>query len=189
MPASTNRSATRLAVPVLLVLLVGGCAGKSATSTAASTPGTTTSTVAPTTTGTAAHLTEEAWLTAVTKLHKTIDKPFTASSINMTRAKMLELGDTLGACSRELARIGAPSHRLQPVYVLVKQACRTYDQGAKCFATAARISDAGGAVVAGSPEEQTQKQALDCGFAAQGDGGNRLSEAEAKGEAIQAAGG
>jgi hypothetical protein len=64
-----------------------------------------------------------------------------------------------------------------------------YDQGAKCFATAARVSDAGGAVIAGTPEERTQKQAMDCGFAAQGDGGNLLSDAEAKGEAIQAAGG
>jgi hypothetical protein len=189
MPATSSRSTARPAATVLLVLLVGGCAGKTATSTAASTPGTTTSTVAPTTsTVSPSRLTEEAWLTAVTKVHKTIDKPFT-SSINMTRAKMVELENTLGSCSRELARIGSPSHRLQPVYVLVKKACRTYDQGAKCFATAARVSDAGGAVIAGTPEERTQKQAMDCGFAAQGDGGNLLSDAEAKGEAIQAAGG
>src|SRR6266699_3267133 len=137
MPASRRRSAARLAATVLLVLLVGGCAGKAATSTAASTPGTTTSTVAPTTsTVSPSRLTEEAWLTAVTKVHKRIDRPFT-SSINMTRAKMVELGNTLGACSGELARIGSPSHRLQSVSVLVKKACRTYDQGAKCFATAA----------------------------------------------------
>jgi hypothetical protein len=187
MPASRSRSAARLAATVLLFLLVGGCAGKTATSTAASTPGTTATTVAPTTTGTAARLTEGAWLKAVTKLHQTIDKPFTAS-MNMTRAKMVELGNALGACSRELARIGSPSNRLQPVYVLVKQACRTYDKGAKCFATAARVSDAGGAVIAGSPEEKTQKDAMDCGFAAQGDGGNLLGEAEAKGEAIKASG-
>jgi hypothetical protein len=190
MPASRRRSAARLAATVLLVLLVSGCAGKAATSTAASTPGTTTSTVAPTTsTVSPSRLTEEAWLNAVTKLHKTIDKPFTASSINMTRAKMVELGNTLAACSRELARIGSPSHRLQPVSVLVKQACRTYDKGAGCFATAARVSDEGGGVTAGSPEERTQKQAMDCSFAAQGDGGNLLGDAEAKGEAIMAAGG
>jgi hypothetical protein len=41
---------------------------------------------------------------------------------------------------------------------------------------------------AGSPEEKTQKDAMDCGFAAQGDGGNLLGEAEAKGEAIKATG-
>jgi hypothetical protein len=190
MPASSSRSAARLAATVLLVLLVGGCAGKTATSTAASTPATTATTattVAPTTTGTVAHLADEAWLKAVTKLHQTIDKPFTAS-MNMTRAKMVELGNALGACSRELARIGSPSDRLQPVHVLVKQACRTYEKGAECFATAARVSDAGGAVIAGSPQEKTQKDAMDCGFAAQGDGGNLLGEAEAKGEEIKATG-
>jgi hypothetical protein len=44
---------------------------------------------------------ETAWLKAIPKLHKKIDKPFT-SSINMTRSKMVELGNALGACSREL---------------------------------------------------------------------------------------
>jgi hypothetical protein len=187
MPASSSRSAARLAAMVVLVLLVGGCAGKTSSSTAASTPGTTATTVAPTTTGTIVPLAEEAWLKAVTKLHQTIDKPFTGS-INMTRAKMVELGGTLRACSRELARIGSPSHRLQPVHVLVKKACRTYDKGAECFATAARVSAADGSVVVGTPEEKTQKQAMDCGFGAQGDGGNLLSEAEAKGEEIKASG-
>jgi len=36
----------------------------------------------------------------------------------------------------------------------------------------------------GTPEEQTQTSALDCGFAAQGDGGNLLTEAEANGNEI-----
>jgi hypothetical protein len=87
----------------------------------------TASTAAPTTTGTVARMSEGAWLKATTKVHETIDKPFTWS-INMTRAKMVELENTLRACSRELARIGSPSHRLQPVYVIVKQACRTSDR-------------------------------------------------------------
>lgn len=189
MPANTSRSTARLAVLVLLILLVGGCGGKKATSTAASQPSATTTatTVAPTTT-TVPPLTakEVAWLNAIPKLHKKIDKPFTASNLNMTRAKMVELGNALGACSRELRRIGSPSARLQPVYVIVKKACRTYDKGAQCFATAARVSDASGAVVAGTPEERTQQQAMDCGFAAQGNGGNLLDEAEAKGEDIKA---
>jgi hypothetical protein len=75
------------------------------------------STAAPTTTGNVACMSEGAWFNAITKVQQTIDKPFT-SSINMTRAKMVELENTLRACSRELARIGSPSHRLQPVYVL-----------------------------------------------------------------------
>jgi hypothetical protein len=186
MPASTSRSAARLAATVLLVVLAGGCAGEDATSTAAS-QATTSTTVAPTTTTVPPMTAEElAWLKAVTKLHGRIDKAFPEGSMNMTRAKMVELGNALGACSRELARIGSPSDRLQPVYVVVKKACRTYDKGAKCFATAARVSDASGGVVAGTPEERTQGRALDCGFAAHGNGSNLLIEAETKGAVIEA---
>jgi hypothetical protein len=61
-------------------------------------------------------------------------------------------------------RIGSRSDRLEPVYVIVKKACRTFDKGARCFATAARVSDASGAVLAGSPEERTQHRATDCGI-------------------------
>jgi hypothetical protein len=191
MPASTSRSAARLAVSVLLVLLVllvCGCAGKTATKTAASTASSqaTTTTVAPTTTVQPMAAEESAWLEAIRKLHEKIDKPFSASSINMTRSKMVELGNALAACSRELRRMGSPSDRLQPVNTVVKKACRIYDKGAKCFATAARVSDASGAVLAGSPEERTQKQAMDCGFAAQGNGGNLLDDAVAKAAAIEA---
>jgi hypothetical protein len=69
----------------------------------------------------------------------------------MIRAKMSELGNKLRACSRELRQIGPPSDRLQPVYVLVQKACRTYDKGARCLAKAASVSDAAGATIAGTP--------------------------------------
>jgi hypothetical protein len=166
-----SHRAACLTVAVVCAVLASGCGGEPATSTAASQPSTTTTTmVAPTTTTVPPMTAEEvAWLKAIRNLHKKIDKPFMPSSINMTRAKMVELGNALGACSRELRRIGSPSHRLQPVYVIVKKACRTYDKGAQCFATAARVSDASGAVLAGSPEERTQQRATDCGFAAQGE--------------------
>jgi hypothetical protein len=117
-------------------------------------------------------------------LHTKIDEPFLASEINLTQAAMVSLGSVLGECSRELARIGSPTERLQPVYALVAEACARYDEGAKCFDTAASVSDRSGAVVAGTPEEQTQTSALDCGFAAHGDGGNLLTEAEAMGDQI-----
>ncbi len=187
MPASTGRQAARLAVTVLLILLVGGCAGKTGTSTAASTPTTATATtVAPTTTVPPMTAGELAWLNAVTKLHTTIGKAFSATTVYLTRAKMTSYANTLRSCSRTLARIGPPGARLQPVYVLVKKACRTYDKGAQCFATAARVSMADGGVIAGSPEERTQRRALDCGGGAQGDGSNLLADALAKGEEIKA---
>jgi hypothetical protein len=127
---------------------------------------------------------ELAWLDAITNLHAKIDEPFLAPEINVTQAAMVSLGSALGECSRELARIGSPTERLQPVYALVAEACARYDEGAKCFETAASVSDQSGGVVAGTPEEQTLTNALDCGFAAQGDGGNLLTEAEARGNEI-----
>ena len=99
---------------------------------------------------------------------------------------MTSYANTLRACSRELARIGSPSDRLQPVYVIVKKACRTFDSGAKCWATAARVSMADGGVIAGTPEERTQARAIECGGAAEGNGSNLLSDAETKGKEIKA---
>jgi hypothetical protein len=131
---------------------------------------------------------ELAWLEAITRLHKKIDKAI-QQNITLTRAKMVQLGNLLGACSRELRRIGSPSDRLQPVYTIVKKACRTFDKGAKCFATAARVSDASGGVIAGTPEERTQRRALDCGGAAAGNGSNLLADAESKGVEIKLAAG
>ena len=131
-----------------------------------------------------AELGELVWIDAIKNLHTKIDEPFLAPEINLTQAAMVSLGSTLGECSRVLARIGSPTERLQPVYALVAEACALYDEGAKCFETAARASDRSGAVIAGTPEEQTQTSALDCGFAAHGDGGNLLTEAEAMGDQI-----
>jgi hypothetical protein len=104
----------------------------------------------------------------------------------MIRAKMSELGNKLRACSRELRQIGPPSDRLQPVYVLVQKACRTYDKGARCLAKAASVSDAAGATIAGTPQARTQRRSLSCGLAAQGNGSNLLAQAEAQAAAIQA---
>jgi hypothetical protein len=185
MPANHSRSAARLAVPVLLVLLVSGCGGQSNESTASG-PSTTSTTVAPTTTTVPPMTTEElAWLKAVTTLHKKMDKAL-QENVTLTRAKMTSYATTLRACSRELTRIGSPTDRLQRVHVVVKKACRTYDKGAKCWATAASVSMADGGVVAGTPEEPIQSRAIECGGAAIGNGSNLLADAEAKGEEIKA---
>jgi hypothetical protein len=180
MPASTHRPVARLAVPVLLALLVSGCVGKSATPTAASQPGTT-STVAPTTT-TVPPLTakELAWLKAIPTVIKKTDKAFQFPG-DLYVADDLRIANALRSCSRELARGGAPSDRLQPVYALVKKACKEYDKGAACFTTAARI----GYTYAGSAEDRKQTKAIDCGYAAEAKGAVVLAEAEAKGEEIK----
>jgi len=184
MPATISRRAVRLTAGVVLVFLAGGCSGHKAASTPASARSTAASTPAPTVTPLSAA--ELAWITAVTNLHHKIDKPFQASSITMTRAKMTELGNALRACHRELRQMGAPGARLQPVYATVSKACRTLDQGARCFAKAASVSDAAGATVAGSVKARTQDRSLSCGFSAQGNGSNLLSDAEAQAAAIKA---
>ncbi len=186
MPSNTGRSAIRLATLILLALLVGGCGGDSASPTAA--PATTTATTAAATTTTVPSLTaqELTWLKAVTRLRKNVEKVFHQSGITLTRAKMTQYADTTRACSRQLARIGSPSDRLEPVHVIVKKACRTFDKGAKCWTTAASVSMADGGVIAGTPEERTQSRAIECGGAAMGDGTNLLIEAEAKGKEIRA---
>ena len=187
MPANLSRSAARLVFLVLLVLLVTGCGGQTNESTATG-QATTSTTVAPTTTTVPPMAAEElAWLKAVTKLHKKLDKVFTApGNVYLTRAKMTSYANTMRSCSRELARIGSPSDRLQPAYVIVKKACRTFDKGAKCWATAASVAMADGGVIAGTPEERIQQRAIDCGGEAQGNGSNLLADAEVKGEEIKA---
>ena len=128
MPASNRRSAARLAVLVLLVMLAGGCTDEGTTSSGASqaTTAAPTTTVAATTTTVPPMTAEElAWLKAVTALHKKMEKAFSATSVYLTRAKMTSYANTLRSCSRELARIGPPGDRLEPVHVIVKKACRT----------------------------------------------------------------
>jgi hypothetical protein len=81
----------------------------------------------------------------------------------------------------ELARLGSPSDRLQPVYDLAQKGCAQYDESAACFATAAEI----GAPVAGTSEERKFQDAIDCGFAAPGKGSKLLADAEIKGFEIK----
>jgi hypothetical protein len=115
-----------------------------------------------------------------------IDKPFASHNLYMTREKMTQLRTAMRGCSRELRRIGVPSGRLQPVYALVKRACRTYDKAARCFARAVSVSDASGATFAGTPQDRIQRRSLSCGFAAQGNASNRLGDAESHAQLIVA---
>jgi hypothetical protein len=181
MPATTRRSAALVAVSILLLVLFAGCAGQTdqpSTAGAAST----TSTVAPTTTTLPPLTAEElAWLKAIPTVSRKIEKSIEAIS-NLTPAAMARLANTFRSCTRELVRGGPPSERLQPVYVLLKKACKEYDRGAACFATAASV----GIPFAGSPGERKQSKAIDCGFAAPGKAGLAVADAESKGAEIKA---
>ena len=188
MPASTRRSTACLTATILLVLLVGGCAGQPEESTAAGQTTTstvaqaTTSTVAPTTT-TVPPLTakELAWLKALPRLDAKVSKAM-QGRLDLTIAKMRSLAEAYRSCTRQLRRMGVPSDRLQPVYVFAKKGCREYDKGARCWDTAARL----GYTSVGSAEERKSRQAIDCAFYAGSRGTHLLVDALNKGEEIKA---
>lgn len=183
MRAIMRRRCTYLAVMALLVLLVGGCAGKATKSAPeqATTPQSSTTTVAPTTTGPAPMTAVElAWLKALPKLDAKIEKAIQASS-EITPTVLRSLASAFHSCTLELQRLGVPSERLRPVYVLLKRACGEYEKGAKCFAAAADI----GIPVSGTPESQAFDKALDCGFKSQPKGAVIMVKALNNGEDIK----
>ena len=179
-----RRMRSGVAAVVVLALLACGCAGHRAGLTAARhrTPSPSASASPTATPMTAAEL---AWIAAIGRMHQQVDQPFAAGNLNMTRAEMTRLETATRGCSRELSRIGFPGARLRPAYAIVQQACQTYDQATRCFARAASVSDAAGAVLAGSIQARIQQRSLTCGFAAQGNASNRLSDAEAEAQAIE----
>jgi hypothetical protein len=183
MDPSTRRSAARLAVPVLLALLVSGCADQTATSTAASTTAAPTTTVAPTTTTVPPlNAKELAWLKGVSAVRTKVENSFQAKGpVSLTRAIVLESSRQLASWGRQLRRLGAPSDRLQPAYTLVRKVIQTYDKGANCYARAAGVISVGGSVDT-APEARMFEEALDCGNAAEGNGTNLLYKADAKGD-------
>jgi hypothetical protein len=185
----TPRRHAGFTVAVVCAVVVVGCGGgQTATSTATST--TSTSTPEPTTTTIPPLTAEEvAWLDGLTKLKETLqknrDKIAAAATTGLTRPLMVLLGKTLGGCSRELARLGTPSDRLQPVYSLAKKACQQLGKAAQCWATVARLSLPSGGVVVGSPQERPIMRASDCADAAEQKGVKLLEDADAKSTEIQ----
>jgi hypothetical protein len=128
---------------------------------------------------------ELSWLTALEKLEKQMEDVYTKMPTNLTPTAMASTANKLRQCSRQLARMGSPSGRLQPVYALVKKACQAYDTGAKCFATAAST----GIPVAGSAADRKQRKAMDCGFAASGKASLPMADAMNRAEEIKSAAG
>lgn len=125
---------------------------------------------------------ESAWLDAIKNLFEAMNDIFRRRiPTHLTAAAFTSLSDKLRGCRRELARIGTPSERLQPVYALVQRACVRYDRGAECFAIAA---DLAGRYV-GPHTEQRMDEAVDGGFAASA-ASDDLLDAMNKGDEIGA---
>jgi hypothetical protein len=186
MPASTSRSATRLAAAILLVLLVGACGGQPGASTTAAQATTSTvasTTLAPTTTAPPPLTAKErAWLKAVPRVSRKIEKTVGVESFYVTPERLHSFANTLRSCRRELLGAGAPSDRLRPAYALVKKACAQQDKGARCFDTAATFNPMGD----GTPAARAQDRAIDCGFDKATKGLSLLADAEEAGSEIEA---
>jgi hypothetical protein len=186
MSTITSRLTIRLAAIVALALLASGCAGEAvkpadnAAKKAAPTPS---ATAAANRVETGHMSAEEVrWLNALERLLPRMNKVFEDIPSDVTTAALVALANGAGGCSRELARMGPASTRLQPVEALVQQACREYDKGAKCFADVARM-----AVLIGSATERKLEQQIECGFAASATGGMPLGAAVMKAQEIKAA--
>jgi hypothetical protein len=184
MPSITGRAAVRLATLTLLALLAGGCGGDSPSPTAA--PATTTTAAPTTTTVPPLNAKELAWLKGVSAVRTKVENSFKAKgSVNLTRAIVLGYNSQLASWGRQLRRLGAPSDRLRPAYTLVRKAIQTYDKGANCYARAAGIISAGGAVGSEAGARVFQEM-FDCGNAGEGNGTNLLYKADAKGKELKA---
>jgi hypothetical protein len=182
MRAAASGRGPRITVVVVLALLAGGCAGHTVPSAAGSAHATS----SPSPTATPMTAAERAWVAAVAQVQQKIDKPFTAQTMTLTRAKMTQLETAADGCSRKLRRLGLPSSRLQSVYAMATKACQTYKKAARCFARAASVSGIDGGTFAGTPQARIQRRSLSCGFAAQGNASNRFGDATAAAQAIQA---
>jgi hypothetical protein len=115
------------------------------------------------------------WLQAVEQLLPKMNHVFNAAPTNLTSSALASLAHQVCGCSRELARIGPPSARLQPVYELVQQACGEYDKGAKWLEDAARMG-----IPSSSAAERKSERKVDCGFAASGTGSEPLAQAQTR---------
>jgi hypothetical protein len=103
-----------------------------------------------------------AYLEALMKLKETFekkrDKVLRAGTAGVSRELEALLGKTVGACRRDLARVGPPpSDRLQPVDTLAIKACQQFTKAARCHATVVRLSLPSGGVMVGSPQGRTMK--------------------------------
>jgi hypothetical protein len=176
MTATTSRLRTRLLPIAVLALLAGGCGGESARQSPArsAAPSPTSTAPAPSNPDPESLTASElVWLHAVERLLPAMNKVFTDSPTDLSPAALTTLAGQVGGCRRELTRIGPAGDRLQPVQVLLEQACGEYDKGAACFAAAARVGVPSSAADLSAFEKQ-----VTCGFAASATGGEPLVEAQ-----------
>jgi hypothetical protein len=178
-----DRTRSSLVIAAVLVLALTACSGQETTtdnggsgrSTAANAPSTHEPSAGPMTG------VELVWLEGVGALHKTMDNILQDAPSALTTAAMSSLANQLAGCTPALDKLGPPTDRLRPVHDLARKGCARYEEGGKCFATAAGL----GIVVKGSDKDRQQTDAISCGFSTPGDGSRLLAEAEGRGFEIK----
>ena len=179
MPAARCRRGARLAVVAAIALIPTACSSRKSTSTPSPSSSTSAASAVHPVASASGPMTgdELVWLDGIRRLHQTMDKILTDAPTPITTDSMGSLGDQFAGCTTALDVLSLPTDRLRPIYDLAKGACAQYEKAGTCFTTAATL----GVVIAGSADEQKQRQAEDCGFAAPGDGSKLFADAETKG--------
>lgn len=127
---------------------------------------------------------EFAWLDKIGALREEVDRAFGRGREGLAQWNATQLAQTMPKCSSELASPAPPSARMQPVHELLVQACREYDKGAECFATADRLWNQ----APGTPKEEELNKAIECGYASESSGRKLLGDAELEGFKLAAHG-
>ena len=126
---------------------------------------------------------ESAWREQVSAYAGRVNADVSRSG-RITHASMRRSARLYSACAPMLERAGDPG-RFAPVAPQVERACTRLAKAARLFGQAVAASDAGGAVVAGTPEEAQFNRALNGAFEAAGNAQYDLQRALEKAAAIE----
>jgi hypothetical protein len=126
---------------------------------------------------------EAAWRERVRAYATRLDADISRSG-RITHASMRRSARLYSACAPMLERAGDPG-RFAPLEPQVERACTRLAKAARLFGQAVAVSDAGGAVVAGTPEEAQFTRALNGAFEAAGNAQYALQRALEKAAAIE----
>lgn len=148
-----------------------------ATSTQAATPTTTETGPEPVTAA------EKRWLRALERYSDRLQRDAEFGGI-VTHTSMRRSARIYAGCPPMLKRLGDPG-RFEPALKIARRACERLRKAAHLLDLAIAASDAGGTVVAGTPEEQQFNRSLNGAFEALGNAQYDLQRALARAHTIE----
>jgi hypothetical protein len=174
----------------LIILLVIGApvacsGGQETTQTAGSTSADETATAPTTTEEPPLSAKELAWWHAVKRYGKRFQNEWQRSGITLTQSVMQRWSTLFAECAKTLRKAGDPG-RYAEVENVVDRACNRLRKAKEQLAVAIASSDAGGAVIAGTPEEERFNKALNRTTELVGNALNDFVTARQKARAVEA---